>query len=375
MIALQRSVAVALAAYARSTFRTRKFGLEHLRLEPATILSPNHRSDSDVPVLVSALYPRWSQAVQRGLPWPTFAADDHAFMAGFLAGYPEGIPLRLRRLLWPISVGGVLEQRLQCVPVREPARMRLVELLRWDPERPLDGGLPPSLDAALRRRAGRLKRPEPQRAADVLDGAYADLLWSIVERDGTPGEEVWREHLRAAVGDFRKLVATLRSGGVVVIFPEGELSREGQIGPLRPGLASLARRGRARFVQPVAITYDPLPPGRPRAYVSVAPALEPSPRRLVGDLTEALRAATPLTVGQVVARFLLDPGRGGRLEHAAEEWVARAQAQRRPIEPALLAVGAREELHATLTESRRLGSAHRIVKALSRELETCMLGS
>jgi 1-acyl-sn-glycerol-3-phosphate acyltransferase len=371
VIALQRIVALAMTGYVRSAFRTREFGLEHLRLEPGTIVSPNHRSDNDVPLLVSSLYPRWSQAVARGVPWPTFAADDQAFLRGFLAGYPAGIPLPLRRLLWPIRVGGVLEQRLQCVPVRDPARMRLVELLRAAPERPLDGRLPLELDVALRKRAAKLGRPAPFRAADALGGAYADLLWTIVDRDAASDfEDVWRAHLRAAVGDKRRLVGTLESGGLVVIFPEGDLSTDGQLGPLLPGLTSLARRGRARLVQPVAITYDPLTYGRTRAYFSVAPAIVPSRGRLREAVTEALRLAMPLTAGQIAATVLRDGGSARALERAADRWVARAEAEMRPVEPALRGRRGRLAVREAFSQARRRGAGHRVVRSLARELET-----
>ena len=148
----QRAVAAGMTAYVRFRFRPIVFGLADLRLEPGTIVAPNHRSDNDVPVLVAVLYPHWANAVERGVPWPTFAADDHAFLKGFLGGYPEHLPLWLRRLLWPIRVGGVLERHLQCVPVREPTRMRLVEVLRADPKLALDGQLPSELRVALGRR-------------------------------------------------------------------------------------------------------------------------------------------------------------------------------------------------------------------------------
>jgi hypothetical protein len=256
VIAAQRMVALGMAGYVRASFRTRTFGLEHLRLEPATILAPNHRSDNDVPLLVSALASRWTDAVGTGVPWPTFAADDHAFFRGFLAGYPPDLPLAMRRLLWPVCVGGVLERHLQCVPVRRPGQMWLVELLRHDPDRPLDGQLPPGVRDALFRRAGELGRRAPDRGGDVLDGRFADLLWTLLERDLTSDcEDIWRAHLRSAVDDFRRLVATLRGGGLVVIFPEGgtghrraartAAARAGFSGPAE---ASEARPARGDFV-------------------------------------------------------------------------------------------------------------------------------
>jgi 1-acyl-sn-glycerol-3-phosphate acyltransferase len=322
-------------------------------------------------LLVSALYPRWAEAVARGTPWPTFAADDHAFLRGFLAGYPERIPLALRRLLWPIRVGGVLERQLQCIPVRQPSRMRLVELLRAEPDQPLNGRLPSDLDAALRRRAAELGRRDPVRAAEVLHGAYADLLWTPLDRDATSdSEQAWRSHLRAAVGDFRRLVATLRSGGTLVIFPEGELLTDGQIGPLQPGLASLARRGRTRLVQPVAISYDPLSYGRTRAYISVGPTLEPYPGRLERDVTDALRRAIPLTAGQIAATVLRDGGSSIAVARAAKKWVAHADTQGRPVEPALRGPRSRLTLRAAFAQAARRGAEDRVIRSLARELES-----
>jgi len=370
-VSAQHPVAAGMTVYIRLRLRPRVFGLERLCLEPATIVAPNHRSDNDVPVLVAALYPRWARAVARGLPWPTFATDDHALQRGFLAGYPEHIPLWLRQLLWPINVGGVLERNLQCVAVREPTRMRLAEVLRADPRMALDGQLPPELRAAIARRATERHRPPPERAADVLRGEYADLLWTDVERDQVACHgEVWRDHLRAAVRDFGQLVETLRSGGLVVMYPEGELSPDGRIGPLKPGLASLARRGRARWVQPVATCYDPLAGPRPRVYVSVAPAIVLEPGRLTGDMTGALRRATPLTAGQIVAWQL---SRGAtspaELDAVASDWIDRAGADGRPIEPLLEGLQRRAILHGAHRRALRRGAADPVIRRLALELD------
>jgi hypothetical protein len=371
MIAAQQLVAAGMTAYVRSGFRLRTFGLDNLRLEPGTIVTPNHRSDYDVPVLVTALAGMWGRAVRDGLPWPTFAADDHAFFRGFLAGYPEGLPLAARRLLWPVRVGGPLERRLQCVPVRQPAQMRLVELLRRAPERPLDGRLPPELKQALARRAARLGSEPPASARDALSGGFADLLWTEIRRDDTRGcEDIWRAHLRTAVGDFRRLILTLRNGGIVVIFPEGELITDGDIGPLAPGVATLARRGRARLVQPVAIAYDRLTVGRPRAYVSVAPAVAPAAGGVQAAIADSVRRAIPLTAGQIAATVVRRGGGRRELMRAAAEAVRIARRDGRPIEPSLLDRRQAAALVQGFWQARRRGPDHEVVAALARELIT-----
>jgi hypothetical protein len=372
---LKRPVAIGMTAYIRLRLRPRAFGLDRLRVEPGTIVAPNHRSDNDVPALVAALYPHWARAVARGVPWPTFATDDHVLQRGFLAGYPEGIPVRLRQLLWPINVGGVLERSLQCVAVREPMRMRLVEVLRADPRMALDGQLPPELRAALTRRAAERHLPVPEQAGDVLHGEYADLLWTPVERDDVARHgEVWRDHLRAAVRDFGKLVETVRSGGVVVIYPEGELSPDGRIGALKPGLAALARRGKASWVQPVATCYDPLVGARPRVYVSVAQPIVPQPGQLLRDVSRALRGATPLTVGQIVA-WQLSRGAMSRaeLEAATSDWIERARAGGRPIEPELEGPERRAILNGALRRALRRGAADPVIRRLAVELDDAHL--
>jgi 1-acyl-sn-glycerol-3-phosphate acyltransferase len=367
-----------MMSYGKGVFRRRVFGLARLALEPGTIVAPSHRSDHDVPVLMSVLYPHCAAAVARGVPWPTFAVRDDLFMPGFLSAYLPHVPATVRRLLWPISFAGPLEHHLQCVPVREPTEMLLVELVRSAPWLPLDGQLPDSLTTALRERAARLGRPEPRLAADVIDGGFADLLWTTLSRDELPGaEELWRERLGQAVRDFRRLIASLREGGVVVIFPEGDLSQDGEIGELRGGLRSLARRGCGRRVQPIAIAYDPLTRGRTRAYVSIAAPIETSAGGLQQAVSAALKAATPLTVGQIASHLLVTEGPGSprALMAAAQSWLTRAYADRRPIDPELARPGRGRVLADAYRRAARRGAEDPDIRRLARELESAHRGA
>jgi 1-acyl-sn-glycerol-3-phosphate acyltransferase len=371
----QDPVALGMTAYVRATFRVRVFGLEHLRIEPGQIFAPSHRSDNDVPLLVTVLYPTWSEAVGAGAPWPTFAAMIELFMPGFFAGYPAGLPLALRRALWPYQPGGVLSRHLQCVPVREPERMRLQELLRHAAQAPLDQLLPGGLLDAISARAAALGRPRPARAADVLHGAYADLLWTYVQRDSTPNpDEAWRAHGRAAVRDFRRLAESLATGGSVILFPEGEPSSNGEIGQLQAGLGSLARRGNARRVQPVALAYDPLVSGRTRAYVAFTAPIEPGQGRILPAVDRALRAAMPLTAGQLAATAVLaGDGSSAALRRAGKEAIHRAREEQRPVEPALLGPSRERLLTQALVRARRRSACDPVIQRLARELESARL--
>ena len=371
----QDPVALGMTAYVRTSFRVRVFGLENLRVEPGQIFAPSHRSDNDVPLLITVLYPTWSKAVAEGAPWPTFAAMVELFLPGFFAGYPAGLPLTLRRALWPYQPGGVLRRHLQCVPVREPGRMRLQEFLRHAAPTPLEELLPGEVLEALSARAATLGQPRPAHAADILSGGYADLLCTYVERDSTPDpSDAWRAHGRAAVGDFRRLAESLAAGGSVILFPEGQLSSNGDIGRLQPGLASLARRGNARRVQPVALAYDPLVSGRTRAYVAFTEPIEPEQGRILAAVEGAIRAATPLTPGQLAASALLNGGASpAAFRRAGEEAIGRAREEGRPLEPALLGSGRERALSDALSRARRRGPSDPLIQRLARELASARL--
>jgi len=51
---------------------------------------------------------------------------------------------------------------------------------------------------------------------------------------------------------IRTAIEVLQSGTCLVMFPEGHRSRTGKLGPLQPGIASIARKAGA-IIQPVGI--------------------------------------------------------------------------------------------------------------------------
>ncbi|HET7045695.1 MAG TPA: hypothetical protein VFI37_12665, partial [Gaiellaceae bacterium] len=102
----------------------------------------------------------------------------------------------------------------------------------------------------------------------------------------------------------------------------------GSIGPVQRGLGLLIRRARPEVLQPVALAYDPLGPGRTRAYVAVGAPFAPPARGAEAEVLAAFRALLPLTPGQVAAHAAvqgIDP----------ELVAARALDERRPAEPRL----------------------------------------
>jgi 1-acyl-sn-glycerol-3-phosphate acyltransferase len=93
---------------------------------------------------------------------------------------------------------------------------------------------------------------------------------------------------------LKETLRRLRAGGVVVLFPEGTRSPDGALGPLKPGIASLAARTRMPIV-PAAIagTFEAWPRSRvlPRPHpvrVHFGPPITPD--QLVGLDPEAITA-------------------------------------------------------------------------------------
>ena len=101
-------------------------------------------------------------------------------------------------------------------------------------------------------------------------------------------------------GNFKALAeaaARLAAGEVVGVFPEGGISKDGSLGPFRPGVALLAMRTGTPVI-PVSIagTRDALPPGalrprRARIRVRLGEPVPPGDTPDAGPLTERIREA------------------------------------------------------------------------------------
>ena len=191
----------------------------------------------------------------------------------------------------------------------------------------------------------------------MLQGVYADLLWQPLSPEDTRSlEEFWSRRAAQAAGDFRALVEIVRGGNVLIVFPEGRPSPDGEIGPIRPGIGALVRRGKPRAIRPLALAYDPLVRGRTRVHLALGAPVEPPSGDVEGALLSLLRATMPLTCGQVVAARL-EAGADADL-HALErdlaDAVAVAREEGRPVEPDLAtADGRRRRLSEALSVAPR----------------------
>jgi 1-acyl-sn-glycerol-3-phosphate acyltransferase len=364
---LYAAVGSGMWAYTRAAFRCRTLFPPGFAVRRGRLLVATHRAESDVPLIGAAVF--YDTAMWRGKTAKLhFAARDDLFERGFFAGFPPALPGWARRLLWRIEAGPYLPLvRVNPLPYPGTNVLRLgTALAAVDPATPLDGLLPPAVAAALAERAAASRLPRPASAADALRGEYADLLWEVYDRTvlaAEPLAPVWRRRAEVGAEQVRRIVEVVGSGEPLLLFPEGKPSPDGSVGPFRPGLRLLVRRGRPEAVQPLAIAYDPLTCGRPFAYLAAGEELAPP----AGDVDEAvlaaLRRTLPLTCGQIVAAALR--GRetisARELDETLADAVAAAQAGGRPVAPELAGTTARR---ARLTDAlRRLlrdGILHRL---------------
>ncbi len=83
-------------------------------------------------------------------------------------------------------------------------------------------------------------------ARDTLFG-FAPFRWLIYSLDAIPLD---REGI--ALGGLKESLKRLKAGEMLLIFPEGTRTRDGEVGKLKPGFLALARRSKAKLL-PVAI--------------------------------------------------------------------------------------------------------------------------
>jgi 1-acyl-sn-glycerol-3-phosphate acyltransferase len=90
------------------------------------------------------------------------------------------------------------------------------------------------------------RRPFDYLARETLF-RFAPLRWLIRSLNGIP---IDREGL--GMSGLKETLRRLKHGRVVVIFPEGTRTRDGEVQPLKPGFAALARRAHVPLV-PAAV--------------------------------------------------------------------------------------------------------------------------
>jgi 1-acyl-sn-glycerol-3-phosphate acyltransferase len=333
---LYDATGLGMLLYIRASFRVALLGRENFRMGPGMLVVSSHRSDADVPLLASCHVFTHGTLFRHRLRLH-YAARDDIWEPGILAGMvPAWTPRAVRRVLFRLDLGPYVDL-VRAHPLRIAAEVQAVQALRRaDPWAPIDDVLPAPLAARFRERGAAVVH-------EALRAELADLLWRDVDRhEFAEARDLWRWRAYGAAADLRGLARVLRAGEPLLIYPEGEPSQDGTIGPLLGGLDVLVRRGNVRALLPIGIAYDVFTLGKPRVCVDVGPPLDPPARDVDAALLLELRRRTPLTCGQLVAHHLLalaDEGLSSltpaELEQALAGAVDDARASGRRIDPPL----------------------------------------
>lgn len=115
----------------------------------------------------------------------------------------------------------------------------------------------------------------------------------------------------SGVAGLKETLRRLRGGELVLIFPEGTRSPDGELGPLKPGIAALLRAGVPFIPTAVAGTFEAMPrdavlPRSHPVHVHFSRPITPeeatglSPDEITSRLREALLDAQRIARGQLV---------------------------------------------------------------------------
>lgn len=285
---------------------------EGYRLEPGTLVVSNHQRDSDVPVLTTVICRREGFNIR--FPLPFYATREDIFRRGFLrdllteAGWPRPaakllgrVPLRwlfrivrarpmrrVREFTFGETLAALLEAGLGDASPGEVLRASTLRRI----ETRL-GHVPASVAGVARARLGPMRLEE---------WGLRRLRLAIVRRLGAA--------FRAAVaGHLDEFARLLDAGRVVYFAPEGTISETGRMRRIRRGAWAVLERARnTPPVRPLALSYDPLGPGRLRVVVQVGETLDVEGVRNASSFNSALRrqllSLCAVTPSHIISRYL-----------------------------------------------------------------------
>ncbi|MGE5335323.1 MAG: 1-acyl-sn-glycerol-3-phosphate acyltransferase [Nitrososphaerota archaeon] len=340
------------ASAPRLTVSVRTHGLEHDDRAPCTFYTITHKRDFDAFVPLPILM------AHRGMG--AFASDVHFAMRadGFQAGFLSRIirqPAWVSRAVRPLNVGPVLRavgvHPLDSIHVR-PIETWVREAIRVDGDASIAELLAPELIHALASHSGTpLESLGARPASSLLAWRYFPLLQTQVGPEiFTPAARRRAEMrvLATAKEQLADCVEWLRAGGSLYTAPEGRLSADGRISPFRAGLARMLRDAPPDTrVQPIAIIYDYMTPGRLRMWIDFAPAIGGGAALTYHELERAVRASwlrvARFTCTQLASGLLMSRAEQGQraamvseLEAGVLAWARELYAAGRQVDPMLV---------------------------------------
>ncbi|HEX5962030.1 MAG TPA: hypothetical protein VFY97_12415 [Rhodanobacteraceae bacterium] len=307
------------------------------RIAPGTMLASNHQRDVDGPMLGTVLVQR--HGLHFRWPLPFYATREDLFRPGILSRLTVQWPQPLSALLGHVSLAWFFPLG-RAEPMRRVREYTLGEALRALAAAGFaDADAASMLNARGRRETGLAAGAASVRMAGQRDDPRMESWWGL-RRLAPAASHALAPGFRATVdAQLAHFAMRLDRRRCVYFSPEGTISMDGHFGRIRAGFFRLARMARAPpWIQPMAIGYDTLAPGRSRVVVRIGER-----RRAVTSLERRAFDATlrrmilelaPITPSHLLARFLLH-GPVACTEADLAGWLARCLPALRNAHPSL----------------------------------------
>jgi 1-acyl-sn-glycerol-3-phosphate acyltransferase len=281
---------------------------DDFHIAPGTLIASNHQRDVDGPMLGTVLVRR------RGLrfqwPLPFYATREDLFRPGILTHLTVHWPRPLSALLGHIPLAWFFALG-RAEPMRRVREFTLGETLRA------------LVDAGYGANAcGALLNP---RGLRELDARTTVPLQAALARAPSTALESWWGLRRLQAATIARIAPAFRAtvdaqlahfttrldrGRCVYFAPEGSISMDGHFARTRAGFFRLVHTARyTPWIQPMALGYDTLAPGRSRVVVRVGQPFRADRtldrRRFDAMLRHAVLEQVSITPSHLLARFLL----------------------------------------------------------------------
>lgn len=272
---------------------------ENYRLDPGTLVVSNHQRDADVPILTTVLCQRRGRRIR--WPLPFFASREDFFRRGFLAGLLYTWPPPARWLLRTLSLAWFF-RIVRSTPLRRVGEYTLAEAWQGVAER---SDRERTLNARGRREWRGARRAPGGPAMPVALRPWGLRRLRTETRTAIyPGFRLVIDH------QLERFAALLDAGRVVYFAPEGTISTDGRIGRMRAGLGEIVRRAaRPPRILPLALSYDPLGPGRLRVIIRVGTPVSTynanDGGRFNAQVEMSIRELYAINASHLLSRFLV----------------------------------------------------------------------
>jgi 1-acyl-sn-glycerol-3-phosphate acyltransferase len=297
-------------------------------IAPGTLIASNHQRDVDGPMLGTVLVRR------RGLrfqwPLPFYATREDLFCPGILARltvhWPRPLPALLGRirLAWFFALG-------RAEPLRRVREFTLGETLRAL----VDAGCgADACGAWLNSRGLReldVRTTMPLQAALAhAPSAALESWWGLRRLQAAARARIVPAFRATIDAQLAQFATRLDRGRCVYFAPEGSISMDGHFARIRAGFFRVVHTARyAPWIQPMALGYDTLAPGRSRVVVRIGQPFRADRtldrRGFDAALRHAVLEQVSITPSHLLARFLLHHAPAFSQQDLTE-WMTRGRA-------------------------------------------------